>query len=292
MAGNSSGAVMVTGASTGIGRATALLLDKKGYRVFAGVRKQADAKSLTDDGSERLTPITIDVTKDRSITAAKNKVQRAVGKDGLVGLVNNAGVGGGGPIEFMPLDDFRATLEVNLVGQLAVTQAFLPQVRKAKGTIVFIASIGGRIASPFLSPYNASKFAIEAVGESLRGELLPWDINVVVVEPGSIDTEIWRKGTDTADDQIKQMTPAARRLYGKQLNRFIEVFGETGARGISPDKVAKVVHKAIRLNKPRHRYLVGTDAKVAARLKGNLPDKTFSRVAGRQAKMPTDVPAK
>ncbi len=292
MAGNSSGAVVVTGASTGIGRATALMLDRKGYRVFAGVRKQADAKSLQEEGSDRLTPITIDVTKDRSITAAKNKVQRAVGKDGLVGLVNNAGVGGGGPIEFMPLDDFRDTLEVNLVGQLAVTQAFLPQLRKAKGTVVFIASIGGRIASPFLSPYSASKFGIEAIGESLRGELKPWDIDVVVVEPGSIDTAIWGKGADTANDQLKGMPPNARRLYGKQLKRFTELLGETASRGIHPDKVAKVVHKAISSDKPKYRYLVGTDAKVAARLKGNLPERTFAKLAGRQAKLPTDVPAK
>ena len=173
MAGNDCGAVVVTGASTGIGRATALLLDKQGYRVFAGVRKQADAKSLAEEGSDKLTPITIDVTKQRSITSAKNKVQRAVGKDGLVGLVNNAGVGDGGPVETMDLDVLRNVLEVNLVGQVAVTQAFLPLIRKAPGTIVFIASIGGRIATPFMSPYNTSKFAVEALGESLRQELRP-----------------------------------------------------------------------------------------------------------------------
>ncbi len=292
MAGNESGAVVVTGASTGIGRATALLLDKKGYRVFAGVRKQADGKSLADEASDRLTPITIDVTKDRSIKAARDKVQRAVGKDGLVGLVNNAGVGGGGPIEFMPLDSFRDTLEVNLVGQIAVTQAFMSQIRKAKGTVVFIASIGGRIATPFLSPYNASKFGIEALGESLRAEVKPWGIDVTVVEPGSIDTAIWAKGADTANDQLKGLSPAARRLYGKQLTRFGEVLGETADRGIHPDKVAKVILKAIRLDKPKHRYLVGTDAKVAARLKGTLPERTFSKMVARQTKMPTDVPAK
>src|SRR6266545_3786021 len=246
MAGNESGAVVVTGASTGIGRATALLLDEKGYRVFAGVRKQADAESLAEEASDRLTAITIDVTEDRSISAARDEVQDAVGEQGLAGLVNNAGVGGGGPIEFMPLDSFRDTLEVNLVGQLAVTQAFMPQVRKAKGTIVFIASIGGRVASPFLSPYNASKFAVEAIGESLRGELKPWDIDVVVVEPGSIDTEIWGKGADTAADQLKGMPANARRLYGKQLTRFGELLGETASRGIRPDKVAKVIYKAIR----------------------------------------------
>jgi NAD(P)-dependent dehydrogenase (short-subunit alcohol dehydrogenase family) len=232
------------------------------------------------------------VTQDRSISSAKQKVQRAVGKDGLVGLVNNAGVGGGGPIEFMDLKSFRDTLEVNLVGQIAVSQAFMPLLRQAKGTIVFIASIGGRIATPFLSPYNASKFGLEALGESLRGELQPWNIDVAVIEPGSIDTEIWAKGADTAEQQVKDLSPAGRRLYGKQLARFGEVLSETASRGIPPEKVAKVIHKAIRSDKPRHRYLVGTDAKIAARLKGNLPERTFSKFLARQTKMPTDVPAK
>ena len=292
MAGNVSGAVVVTGASTGIGRATALLLDKQGYRVFAGVRKEADAKSLADEGSDKLTPITIDVTKQRSIAAAKQKVQRAVGKDGIVGLVNNAGVGDGGPVETMDLDVLRNVLEVNLVGQIAVTQAFLPLIRKAPGTIVFIASIGGRIATPFMSPYNTSKFAVEALGESLRGELAPWGIDVVVVEPGSIDTPIWKKGAETIEDQFAKMPANTKRLYGKQLKRMDEVLTETAKRGIKPEKVAKVIHTAIRSEKPKHRYLVGTDAKVAARLKGNLPERTFSKVVGRQFKMPTDVPAK
>jgi NAD(P)-dependent dehydrogenase (short-subunit alcohol dehydrogenase family) len=292
MAGNESGAVVVTGASTGIGRATALYLDKEGYRVFAGVRKDTDAESLIEVASDRLTPITIDVTEDRSIEAAKDEVQRAVGEDGIVGLVNNAGVGGGGPIEFMDLDNFRDTLEINLVGQIAVTQAFMSLIREAKGTIVFIASIGGRIATPFLSPYNASKFGIEAVGESLRAEVMPWGIDVTVVEPGSISTEIWAKGADTASDQLEGLSPDARRLYGKQLTRFSEALGETADRGIHPDKVAIVIHKAIRSDKPKHRYLVGTDAKVAARLKGYLPERTFSKFLRSQTKMPTDVPAK
>jgi NAD(P)-dependent dehydrogenase (short-subunit alcohol dehydrogenase family) len=292
MAGNESGAVVVTGASTGIGRATALHLDKQGYRVFAGVRKKADADSLAEEGSDNLMPITVDVTKERSIKAAKDKVQRAVGKEGLVGLVNNAGVGDGGPVETMDLDILRNVLEVNLVGQVAVTQAFLPLIRKVPGTIVFIASIGGRIASPFMSPYNTSKFAIEALGESLRQEVAPWAIDVVVVEPGSIDTPIWRKGAETIDEQTAKLTPTAKRLYSKQLKRMDEVLTETASRGIPPEKVAKVIHEAIRSEKPKHRYLVGRDAKIAARLKGNLPDRTFTKLIGRQIKMPTDVPAK
>jgi NAD(P)-dependent dehydrogenase (short-subunit alcohol dehydrogenase family) len=237
-------------------------------------------------------PITVDVTKERSIKAAKDKVQRAVGKEGLVGLVNNAGVGDGGPVETMDLDILRNVLEVNLVGQVAVTQAFLPLIRKVPGTIVFIASIGGRIASPFMSPYNTSKFAIEALGESLRQEVAPWAIDVVVVEPGSIDTPIWRKGAETIDEQTAKLTPTAKRLYSKQLKRMDEVLTETASRGIPPEKVAKVIHEAIRSEKPKHRYLVGRDAKIAARLKGNLPDRTFTKLIGRQIKMPTDVPAK
>jgi NAD(P)-dependent dehydrogenase (short-subunit alcohol dehydrogenase family) len=282
---------VVTGASTGIGRATALLLDAKGYRVFAGVRKDADARELAKDGSDRLTPITLDVTDAEQIAAARGQVAEAVGDQGMAGLVNNAGVGGGGPIEFMPLDELRSTLEINLIGQVAVTQAFLPLIRRGKGTIVFIASIGGRVASPFMSPYNTSKFAIEALGESLRHELRPWEIDVAVVEPGSIDTEIWNKGGEKAREQVEAMTEDERRLYGRQVERFREVIKETASRGISPEKVAEVVWKAIASDSPRHRYLVGTDAKIGARLKGTLPDRTFSKLAARQMKMPTDVPS-
>ena len=291
MAGNESGAVVVTGTSSGIGRATALLLDAEGYRVFAGVRKEADARELSQACSDRLTPITIDVTDAGHIESAREQLAEAVGDEGLVGLVNNAGVGGGGPIEFMPLDELRRTIEINLIGQVAVTQACIPLLRRAKGTIVFIASIGGRVASPFMSPYNTSKFAIEALGESLRHELRPWEIDVTVVEPGSIDTEIWSKGNEQIRERLDEMPEDARRLYGRQITRFGEVLNETASRGIPAEKVAEVVHKAISSDNPKHRYLVGTDAKIGARLKGTLPDRTFSKLAARQMKMPTDVPS-
>ena len=290
MAGNASGAVLVTGTSSGIGRATALLLDAEGYRVFAGVRKEADGRELSQACSDRLTPVTIDVTDAGHIESAREQLAEAVGDEGLVGLVNNAGVGGGGPIEFMPLDELRRTIEINLIGQVAVTQACIPLLRRAKGTIVFIASIGGRVASPFMSPYNTSKFAIEALGESLRHELRPWEIDVTVVEPGSIDTEIWSKGNEQIRERLDEMPEDARRLYGRQITRFGEVLNETASRGIPAEKVAEVVHKAIASDNPKHRYLVGTDAKIGARLKGTLPDRTFSKLAARQMKMPTDVP--
>ena len=290
MAGNASGAVLVTGTSSGIGRATALLLDAEGYRVFAGVRKEADGRELSQACSDRLTPVTIDVTDAGHIESARKQLAEAVGDEGLVGLVNNAGVGGGGPIEFMPLEELRRTIEINLIGQVAVTQACIPLLRRAKGTIVFIASIGGRVASPFMSPYNTSKFAIEALGESLRHELRPWEIDVTVVEPGSIDTEIWSKGNEQIRERLDEMPEDARRLYGRQITRFGEVLNETASRGIPAEKVAEVVHKAISSDNPKHRYLVGTDAKIGARLKGTLPDRTFSKLAARQMKMPTDVP--
>jgi NAD(P)-dependent dehydrogenase (short-subunit alcohol dehydrogenase family) len=291
MAGNASGAVVVTGASTGIGRATALLLDKKGYRVFAGVRKDEDAKSLKEAGSDLLKPIKIDVTKERSIATAARNVKRALGDEGLVGLVNNAGVGGGGPVEFIPIADFRNTLEVNVVGQVAVTQAFLPLIRKAKGTVVFIASIGGRIAAPFLSPYNASKFAVEALGDSLRREVLPWGIDVVVVEPGTIATEIWSKGKDALQDTSEVMPPDAVRLYGPQLEAWAKSFmGEGDTQGISPDKVAQVIHKGIAKDKPKPRYLVGTDAKIGAKMNVVVPTRTFDKMARRRFGLSDDVP--
>src|SRR4051794_21540147 len=282
MAGNESGVVVVTGASTGIGRATALLLDRRGYRVFAGVRKDEDEKSLAEEGSDRLMPIRIDVTEEGSISAAKTQVEEAVGESGLAGLVNNAGVGGGGPMEFMPIEDFRRTLEVNVVGQVAVTQAFLPLIRKSKGTVVFIASIGGRVASPFLSDYNASKFGVEALGDSLRREVSPWNIDVVVVEPGSIATEIWRKGADTAEQQLAAMPPEAQRLYGAQMDAFGKSFlEETGGGGGPPRKGAEGIHKGDRSDKARARDLVGIDAKGGARPHSALPTPTLDGLLRR-----------
>jgi NAD(P)-dependent dehydrogenase (short-subunit alcohol dehydrogenase family) len=289
---NEKGAVVVTGASTGIGRATALYLDERGYRVFAGVRKQRDANSLKNEASKNLTPITLDVTKPASITTARNKVQRAVGRSGVKALFNNAGVGHGGPIEFMPIDDLRNAMEVNLIGQAAVTQAFLPLLRKAeRPKILFTSSIGGRVASPFMSPYNASKFALEAVADSLRRELRPWGIKVVLIEPGSIATEIWDKANDTVDDRIKKLPAKAKKLYGPQLKTMSGVLQETGEGGIPAEKVAQVVARAIERRNPRPRYLVGTDAKVGARLSAVSSDRTLDRLLTRRLKLPRKLKA-
>lgn len=285
------GAVVVTGASTGIGRATALYLDGRGYRVFAGVRKQADADSLEGEASERLTPVMLDVTQPDSINAAKEKVEDAVGKDGLAGLVNNAGVANAGPVEHLPVAEFRKVIDVNLTGQYAVTQAFLPEIRRGDGTIVFITSIGGRVASPFFSPYNAAKFGLEGMADSLRRELKPWEgIDVVVVEPGSIATPIWDKGNDAFDAAREKMDPEATRLYGPQLDRMKQVTREADARGLEPIKVAKVIEQAIRSSDPKSRYIVGRDAKMMARLQSLAGDKRFDKLMRRSMKLPDHAP--
>ncbi|MDP9228087.1 MAG: SDR family oxidoreductase [Actinomycetota bacterium] len=284
------GAVVVTGASSGIGRATALHLDRQGYTVFAGVRKLKDAQSLEREGSERMTPITLDVTKQGSIDAAKRKVQRAVGKAGLAGLVNNAGVATPGPVEHLPVEDFQAVIDVNLTGQYRVTQAFLPLVRRGEGTIVFVTSIGGRVATPFMSPYHASKFGVEGLADSLRREIKPWKMDVVVVEPGSIATQIWGRGGDAADRAEEKMGREARRLYGKQMDAMRAVLRRTADRGIDPDAVAKVISRAISSGRPKTRYLVGTDAKLMRRVSSLVGDRNFDRIMRRSMNLPDDAP--
>ena len=179
--------VVITGASTGIGAACALHLDQWGWRVFAGVRKQGDAEALRAQGSARLTPVSLDVTDTVSISTAASAVAGAVGAAGLAGLVNNAGIVVPGPIELLPLSDLRRQLEINVVGQVAVTQAFLPLIRAGRGRIVNMGSIAGRMATPFTGAYGASKFALEALTDALRLELQPWGISVSIIEPGAVD---------------------------------------------------------------------------------------------------------
>jgi NAD(P)-dependent dehydrogenase (short-subunit alcohol dehydrogenase family) len=286
--GGDRGAVVITGASTGIGRATALHLDDLGFRVFAGVRKKADGEALAAAASGRLTPLTIDVAKQRTIDAAAKKVTEDVGDAGIAGLFNNAGIGVGGPLEFLPIDDLRHQMEVNLIGQVATTQAFMPLIRAGHGRIVFTGSIGGRVSSPLMAPYSASKFALEAVAESLRVELQPWDIWVAIVEPGMIATDIWDKGNaDLVEVRGRLEKSDGGDLYGGHADALEENFMRVGPKqGIAPEKVAKVVEHALTARRPRARYLVGTDAKMMARAKGMLSDRAFSAVVTRAMKMP------
>ena len=271
--------VLVTGASTGIGRATALRLDGAGWRVFAGVRKQEDAEALRAACSDRLTPLMLDVTDAEQIAAAAERVgTEAAG--GLDGLVNNAGVAVPSPLETIPIDDFRHQIEVNLTGQVAVTQALLPHIRTARGRVVFISSIGGRIAFPLTGAYHAAKFGIEAVGDVFRQELRPWGIAVSIIEPGSIDTPIWERGEQSADE-IGERTPDREALYGKAVAKYRKVVRSTAERGIHPEQVAKAIEHALNASRPRTRYLVGIDAKVQARVRPLIPTPAFDRIVAR-----------
>jgi len=280
------GAVVITGCSTGIGRAAAQRLAWKGFRVFAGVRKDADAESIRSEGIAGLEPLMVDVTDQGTIESARELVEHEVGDRGLAGLVNNAGTALPGPIEFLPLQTIRDQLEINLVGQIAVTQGFLPLIRQARGRIVNIASIGGRIVTPFLAPYHLSKFGMEAFSDALRVELQPWGIEVVCVEPGSIATEIWSTGRSHADRERSKLSDEAERLYGKGMDAAQERAAETGERGISPDEVAKSIEHALTAERPKTRYLVGTDAKVMARARRVLGDRRWDQLLTRQTKVP------
>jgi NAD(P)-dependent dehydrogenase (short-subunit alcohol dehydrogenase family) len=271
-------AALVTGASTGIGRATALRLDRAGWRVFAGVRREEDAESLRSEASASLEPLFLDVTDAGQIAASAERIDAE--SDGLQGLVNNAGVAVPSPLETIPIDDFRRQVEVNLTGQVAVTQALLPAIRRGHGRIVFLSSIGGRIGFPLTGAYHAAKFGIEAVGDVFRQELRPWGIAVSIVEPGSIDTPIWERGERIADE-VGERSPQREALYGRAIERYRKVVRDTAERGISPEKVAGTIEHALSARRPRSRYLVGVDARVQARLKPLIPTPVFDRIVAR-----------
>jgi NAD(P)-dependent dehydrogenase (short-subunit alcohol dehydrogenase family) len=272
------GGVLVTGASTGIGEATALRLQKAGFRVFAGVRKPEDGDRLRAAGVTVIQPL--DVTKAEDIESAVSTVQQELDGAQLRGIVNNAGIGIGGPLEALDLDDFRRTLEVNTTSQLAVTQAFLPLLRKSKGRVVNMSSIGGRVAQPFAGPYIASKFALEGVSDVLRAELLGWGIEVIAIEPGTIATPIWEKSSREAENVLEGLTPEQRDLYGNRLAKAAKMIERQNKRGAPPEKVAEAVEKALTASRPKPRYLVG-DARVLLGLKRVLPTRWFDRLLYR-----------
>jgi NAD(P)-dependent dehydrogenase (short-subunit alcohol dehydrogenase family) len=267
---------LVTGASTGIGRATALRLDANGWRVFAGVRREADAEELRAAAGPRLSPLILDITEQSQIDAAAAQL----GESGLDGLVNNAGIGIPGPLETMPMDDFRRQVEVNLMGHVAVTKALAPAIRRARGRIVFVSSIGGRIAFPMNGAYHVAKFGIEAAGDVFRQELRPWGIGVSIVEPGSIATPIWER-SDGEIERLLERAPRTAELYGKQVEGIRRVSRKLGERGIPPERVAARIEHALSARRPRTRYLVGLDAKLQARAKVITPARVWDRLVGR-----------
>ena len=282
-AGTQRGAVVVTGASSGIGEACARRLAGLGFQVFAGVRTAHDGERL-----EREIPgaraLRIDVTDADSIAQAMRAVGEATGGDGLAGLVNNAGIAVPAPLEHQPIDDFRRQLEVNLVGQVAVTQAFLPALRTARGRIVNVSSIGGKVAVPLLGAYAASKFALEGVSDVLRRELRPWGIRVAVIEPGTIATPIWDKGIASGDELRASMSAQAQRDYAKLIATVRSVSEQGGRDGLAPDAVARDVAHALTARRPRTRYLVGREAKARGTMARFLPDRFMDAAIARVMK--------
>ncbi len=281
MTGQRPQSVLITGASSGIGEATALRLDARGFRVFAGVRNEDAAQALRERASEHLTPLMLDVTDDGTIARAVETVGHA-GADRILGIVNNAGIVMPGPLEFLPLEDVRRQLEVNVVGVLAVTQAFLPLLRASgNGRIVNISSVNGRMALRFIGPYVASKFALEGMSDTLRMELRQWNIQVVVIQPGAIATPIFDVSRRRGKAIAERMPKRAEELYPRVLSAMRDRRGRTPRRAIAPDRVARVIERALTARRPKTRYLVGRDAKLGALAAALLPDRLLDRLLTR-----------
>jgi NAD(P)-dependent dehydrogenase (short-subunit alcohol dehydrogenase family) len=264
--------ILVTGASTGIGRACTLHLSDAGHRVFAGVRKEEDAESLRDAGNSLVEPVFVDVTDAEQVDALAEALAQQVG--GLQGIVNNAGVARGGPVEYLPVEQWRDQFEVNVLGQLTVTRAMLPLIRQGHGRVVFMGSMGGKVATMMMGPYCTSKFAIEAIGEVLRAELRPWGIPVSVIEPGAIKTEIWEKGRETADQLERELPREAVDRYAPHIATIRRLIEMQDKQGIGPEKVAVAVERALFDPRPKTRYRVGLDAQIQSALVRFLPDRT------------------
>ena len=277
-------AVVITGASTGIGAACAWHLDRLGFTVLAGVRRIEDGDALKARASARLQPILLDVTDGASIEQARQAVAGLVGPRGLAGLVNNAGIAVAGPLEAVPIADLRRQFEVNVIGQVAVT--FLPLLRQGRGRIVNMGSIAGRAAMPVMGPYSASKFALEALTDALRLEVQQWGIQVSIVEPGAIATPIWTKSGAKAEELEAKTTEDLKTLYAGVIAGVRARVAEAAARAIPPETVAQAVEHALTAARPKTRYLVGRDAKVRALMIKLLPDRWSDRLMTRILNLP------
>lgn len=253
---------LVTGASTGIGRATALQLEKIGFRVFASVRSEQDGQALCSNSAGGIVPLLMDVTEQASIERARDQVCQAVGEAGLTGLVNNAGVGFSSPLEFVPLDELRWMYEVNVFGLLAVTQAFLPLIRQAHGRIVNLSSTASILVAPFHGSYSSTKLAVNGLSNALRLELKPHGVQVSVVVCGSIQTPIWDKARQISARISKRFPQQAAVLYGKAFRGMGEYFNRLGEAGVPPEAAARAIAHALTARRARQTYFVGPDAQL------------------------------
>jgi NAD(P)-dependent dehydrogenase (short-subunit alcohol dehydrogenase family) len=300
---------LITGTSSGIGKAISLKLAAEGVNIFAGVRRSADGEALIAEASQlsakpprkkgRVTPVILDVTNNLSIQNAVSQVRKETGSDGLWALINNAGVAVGGPIEEVSATDWRRQFDINFFGCVEVIRAALPLLRKGVKSqginfprVVLVSSIGGRVAQPFLAPYTCSKAAATALGDSLRLELRRQGIGVSVIEPGAIATPIWRKG----EASLAEFGPnhPARKLYAGEIDGLRKTATEVAAAAIPAERAANAIWQALTAGRAPARVLVGQDARIAAILKRWLPTKWFDFLLMRQfhiAKLPMLEPA-
>ncbi|GAB2631094.1 SDR family oxidoreductase [Streptomyces capparidis] len=273
------GAVVVTGSSTGIGRATALRLARGGYQVFAGVRTEQHGQDLCRAAQGSLEPLVLDVTNEKHITRAAERVLEATDGRGAVGLVNNAGVGITSPTEVVPMATVRECFEINLFGQLRMIQEFVPQLRRTTGRLINIGSIGNRVVMPFAGPLNASKWAFAALNHALRVELLPWGIRVVLIEPASIKTAAVDKLEQGGLDNIKQFGEHERFLYEDAYRSMLTQAAMHVRRlGTSAEAVAKAVERSMVSPRPKARYLVGKSARPLAAVVKYAPDRLYDKI--------------
>lgn len=279
-------AVLISGASTGIGLCCATMFAKKGVNVFAGVRKEADRERLTAI-SGRIMPIFLDITDADSIRQALQMVEANLKGKGLDGLVNNAGLAVGGPMEFVPLEAFRTQLEVNVTGHVAMTQAFLPLLRQARGRIVNISSVSGLMSFPFMGPYCASKHALEALSDAMRMELKRFGIRVSLIEPGAIATPIWDKTLSIAEETASSLPEEALRLYEHDMEAAKESARKSAARAIPTSPVTEAVIHALTSANPKTRYVIGKDARLYTLFK-LLPDHWKDSLISRKIGMRRD----
>ncbi len=280
------GSVLITGASSGIGRASTLALTQAGFRVFAGVRRESDGAALLAAATGSLIPVILDVTDAQSIATAAEWISTTVGPAGLTGLVNNAGVGLTGPTEVVPVADIRGLYEVNVFGQVAVIQAFLPLLRAGSGRMINLGSIGDRLSLPFGAALASSKWAFASITESLRMELRPWGIHVVLIEPASIHTETVDKAEADAQRRLERMSPGERARYGPAYTAMTSRFLAGEREGSGPDVVAGTIVRAMTARRPRTRYLVGKDSGRLAFLARWAPDRLFDRIRIRLFGLP------
>ena len=282
-------AVVITGTSTGIGAAAAMELARRGFRVFAGVRRACDGERLAAMSRE-IVPLPLDVTHAAQIAAAAETVGRLVGAAGLAGLVNNAGIVVAGPLEILPLDELRRQFEVNVVGQVAVMQAMIPLLRKARGRIVNVGSVNGRITAPYLGPYSASKHALEAITSALRSELRAWGIGVSIIEAGATATPIWDKSLAAASELAEKTPDADMRLYQDDLDAMTRATQELARTALPAETVVRCIIHALTAQRPRTRYPVGLKVNLLLRAHKWVPDRLWDRIVQASLRLPKVEP--